>query len=168
MLIEGPGQWTREAYARDRHSKVVPVRSDRAARFCAAGAVKRAEWDIHGSAAWTEVDPLYPLEQPLGVTFAAVRVVIALDQLAAGLLAELSAATCLLHLDGRQIDVRARPCRVDRLYESADALNDERALSQREVLRAFDRAVQSVDRLIANPPNAPRSGQSRRDKRDKP
>lgn len=48
-LIASRDHFTRNAWARDRWSHPVSILSERAVRFCAAGALARAHYELHGS-----------------------------------------------------------------------------------------------------------------------
>lgn len=52
------GGWTREHFARDRHSHTVAYSAAQAVRFCAAGAIFRAGLDMFGM----EIDPIAAFE----------------------------------------------------------------------------------------------------------
>jgi hypothetical protein len=48
LLVGERTHWTKGTFARDQHGRAVAIDSDRAYRFCAAGAIARAEVDLNG------------------------------------------------------------------------------------------------------------------------
>lgn len=68
-VIADRSAWTKKVFARDRHSRQVSPISDRAVRFCAAGAIVRADHEQNGTI-YNFVKDKVPFDVPAPVEIA--------------------------------------------------------------------------------------------------
>jgi hypothetical protein len=148
LLVEAAGlvgtkaQFTHRAYARARGGAVVSPRDQRAVAFCSAGALMRAEWDLHQT--WLERDPWAPLEGPERGRVGPAWMLIAFEQLAIGLFTQFAALSRVRREDGGDDEAR----RVGSLAVEISWHHDR--LDHADVLRGFEVAIANIDTLLAD------------------
>jgi len=141
-LVRTKARHTHGAYSRAHDGEVVSPRDRRAFAFCAAGAPMRAEWDLHNH--WLERDPSSPFEGPDGRFVGPAWLLIALDQLAVGLLTQAAALGALRRADGTDGGLWRR----GRLADEVNWLNDQ--LDHADIRRGFEIAIRNTDTPIGS------------------
>lgn len=148
-LIAGRNRWTRRQYARDRRSRPVAPMHKAAFRFCAAGALIRAEGELSGAR-------LDQLEDDNLHYIGPARFLTALDLIAQELLrrytergdpAELGHEAATISSTADTAAAQRRRHAVIR--NLLDPLNDAKAIKHRDVLAAYDQAIDLCDETCA-------------------
>ena len=146
-LIDLSTHWTRRAYARNRQSRPVSPMSQTACRFCAAGALMRAEGDLSGLT-------LDDLEQGYGYV-GPQRFTYALELVSNRLFLRYSeradpadlgrSAAPLTWPDPTTFTQRRE--RREALLNLIDPLNDIKVIKHADVLTAYNEAISFCDNL---------------------
>ncbi len=151
-LIATPGQFTCRASARDRHLHPVAFNSPRAVRFCAGGALLRAEADLHGLgyAAMDEDYTFRPLRLEWAFAYLGENLARAQIHKRGPILIDYelleAAAPEILRLAALLRELQ--PSSHVGWAAAVFALNEERTVSHSQILAAYEEAIADAQREL--------------------
>jgi hypothetical protein len=147
--VTSPNRWTRGAYARDGRGRPTEPCAGKAVRLCASGALMVAEHEIHGTRITRRGRPGFYFETAEGDYVGPERFLIALEQLATALLRECIHEAAVRRVRQKSEWALGTPLN-DLRWRVADflnLLNDHSLIRHRNIVRAFEQAVMSLEEL---------------------